>query len=195
APMPEVIQALNPGAGARRLHPDSIAAAATAAMTAKYGAIGHPGWIVHHDFPLIYLNTRELERKGVRLEEAERVVQAALSSVPGVHEALTYTGLARQRLEGVRSPEVNSFYPGRGGHVYYQLQPYLVADGDSMGADHGSRWAYDTQVPLLWFGAGIAPGTHFTPAGVADIAPTLAAILGLVAPGGVQGRVLHEILR
>jgi hypothetical protein len=30
---------------------------------------------------------------------------------------------------------------------------------------------------------------------VADIAPTLAALLGLVAPGGAQGRVLSEVLR
>jgi hypothetical protein len=50
-------------------------------------------------------------------------------------------------------------------------------------------------VPLLWFGRGIVPGTKAGPATVADIAPTLAALLGLVAPGGTQGRVLSEVLR
>jgi hypothetical protein len=33
------------------------------------------------------------------------------------------------------------------------------------------------------------------PAAIADLAPTLAALLGLTAPGGAQGRVLSEVLR
>jgi hypothetical protein len=36
---------------------------------------------------------------------------------------------------------------------------------------------------------------HQGPAAVTDIAPTLAAMLGLVSPGGAQGRVLTEMLR
>jgi hypothetical protein len=56
-------------------------------------------------------------------------------------------------------------------------------------------WRYDQEVPLLWFGRGIVPGSKAGPATVADIAPTLAALLGLVAPGGAQGRVLSEVLR
>ena len=50
-------------------------------------------------------------------------------------------------------------------------------------------------MPLLWYGARIAPGVHHTAAAVADIAPTLSALLGLLAPGGAQGRVLTEMLR
>jgi hypothetical protein len=194
-PMPEVLQRLRPGIRARRLDPDSITAAATRALDGRYGAAGPGGWIAHHDFPHIYLNVRALAAGKIALEEAERVARDAIAAVPGVHEALTATELGRQRREGVRTGSVYSFDPLRSGHLYYQLEPYLVADGGVTGADHGTRWAYDQQVPVLWYGAAVRPGIHQTPAAVADIAPTLSAILGIMAPGGAQGRVLAEMLR
>ncbi|MBA3894502.1 MAG: hypothetical protein H0X69_12545 [Gemmatimonadales bacterium] len=75
------------------------------------------------------------------------------------------------------------------------MAPYVLADDDPSGTGHGSPWAYDQQVPLLWFGGRVVPGIRRTPAAVADIAPTLAAMLGLAAPGGSRGRVLSEMLR
>jgi arylsulfatase A-like enzyme len=75
------------------------------------------------------------------------------------------------------------------------MAPYILVDGDSVGTGHGTPWAYDQQVPLLLYGSRIVPGVHRAPAAVADIAPTLAALLGLTAPGGSQGRVLAEALR
>jgi hypothetical protein len=42
------------------------------------------------------------------------------------------------------------------------------------GFDDGSGDAYDTHVPLLLMGAGVAPGEYAQPASPTDIAPTLA---------------------
>ena len=75
------------------------------------------------------------------------------------------------------------------------MAPYILVDDEPTGTGHGTPWAYDQQVPVLWFGSRIMPGIRQTPAAVADIAPTLSALLGLTAPGGAQGRVLAEILR
>jgi hypothetical protein len=127
--------------------------------------------------------------------DAERVAQAAIMSIPGVHEALTSADLAAGRAQGVRSGEVLSFFPGRSGNLYYQMDPYILVDDDPTGTGHGTPWAYDQQVPVLFYGSRIVPGLRRTPAAVADIAPTLSAILGLTAPGGAQGRVLAEALR
>ena len=116
-------------------------------------------------------------------------------SVPGVHTALTATELASARAAGARSAEALSYFPGRSGSIYYEMAPYILVSHGSAGTSHGSRWAYDQQVPLLWYGSRIRPGVWRTPAAVADIAPTLSALLGLTAPGGSQGRVLSEALR
>jgi type I phosphodiesterase/nucleotide pyrophosphatase len=195
APLPEVFQRLHPGASARRFDPAIVDTAVTRALTAQYGPAPAPGWVVFHDQPLLSLNPTVLRSKKIAVEEAERVAQAAVLSLPGVHEALTASELARSRGSGVRTSEVYSFHPGRSASIYYQMAPYILADSASTGTGHGTPWAYDQQVPMLWFGRGIIPGIRQTPAAVADIAPTLSALLGLPAPGGAQGRVLSEMLR
>ncbi len=195
APIPEVVRRLRPGTRARRISPDVITGAVNAALEARYGAPRRAAWVAHHDFPNVYLNREALAASRISVQQAERVAAEAVAAVPGVHEALTASDLARQRAEGARTPAALSFHPGRSGDVYYQLEPYLMVDAGSTGTDHGTRWAYDQHVPLLWLGAGIRPGVHHVPAAVADIAPTLSALLGLVPPGGAQGRVLWEMLR
>lgn len=194
-PMPETVNARHPKAGARRIHPDTVTAAVGAALDARYGAQAGAGWVVWNDAPDLYLNPALLEQRGIALAEAELVARDAVASVPGIHLALTGSERAEQRRAGVESGEVFSFHPGRSGHVYYHADPYSVVDDDVEGADHGSRWKYDQQVPVLWYGRRIEPGTYYSPAAVADIAPTLSALLGLVAPGGSRGRVLEEMLK
>ncbi|HWB40675.1 MAG TPA: hypothetical protein VG500_05430, partial [Gemmatimonadales bacterium] len=105
------------------------------------------------------------------------------------------TELELSRGAGVRSGEVLSFHPERSGSIYYQMKPYILVDDEPEGTGHGTPWAYDQEVPLLWFGSQINAGIRRTPATVADIAPTLSALLGLTAPGGAQGRVLAEMIR
>ena len=195
APLPEVFANLHPGASARRFNPAVVDAVVEAALRARFGPAPAPGWIAHHDQPQLYLNPAALRAKRVAVADAERVAQAAIMSIPGVHEALTSADLAAGRAQGVRSGEVLSFFPGRSGNLYYQMDPYILVDDDPTGTGHGTPWAYDQQVPVLFYGSRIVPGLRRTPAAVADIAPTLSAILGLTAPGGAQGRVLAEALR
>jgi hypothetical protein len=195
APLPEVFARLHPGASARRFNPAVVDTVVNAALQARYGRAPAPGWIVYHDQPQLYLNLAALRARKVAVEEAERVAQAALLSIPGLHEALTSTELASARSQGSRSAEALSFHPGRSGNLYYQMSPYILVDDELTGTGHGTPWAYDQQVPVLWFGTRIVPGIRRTPAAVADIAPTLSALLGLTAPGGSQGRVLAEALR
>ncbi len=63
-------------------------------------------------------------------------------------------------------------------------------------ATHGSPYAYDTNVPLMLFGARwIRPGASASYAEVVDLAPTLAYLLETRPPSATEGRVLGEILR
>ena len=192
---PRCSATLHPGASARRFNPAVVDTAVEAALRARYGPAPAPGWIAFHDQPQLYLNPAALRAKRVTVEEAEHVAQAAIMSVPGMYEALTSNDLSTGRARGLRTPEALSFYPGRSGNIYYQMDPYILVDGGSTGTGHGTPWAYDQQVPLLFYGSRIVPGIRRTPAAVADIAPTLSALLGLTAPGGSQGRVLAEALR
>jgi arylsulfatase A-like enzyme len=62
-------------------------------------------------------------------------------------------------------------------------------------ATHGTPYSYDTHVPLVIMGGGVAVGLYRQPASPADIAPTLAALLGVQAPSSATGRVLTEALK
>jgi type I phosphodiesterase/nucleotide pyrophosphatase len=195
APLPELMRKRGPGSGASRFDPAKVAPAAEAALVARYGPSAGSEWVVHHDFPFLYLNVRALAARRVPLDQAEQTAKGAVEKLPGVYQALTATELADQRAKGTHSGAELSFYPGRSGNIFYQLKPYVVPGRDSRGTTHGSAWPYDTHVPLLWFGGGIVPGIYESPAAVADIAPTLSTLLGIDRPSGSRGRVLREMLR
>ena len=58
-------------------------------------------------------------------------------------------------------------------------------------ATHGSAFDYDRRVPILFWRRGIRPFEQPQPVDTVDIAPTLAAILGLkVRDGTFDGRCL-----
>ena len=146
APMPEVLARIRPGSTARRLDPAIIEVAVRKALAARYGQVDAPGWVVYHVPPQMYLNRAALAALNIPVEDAERVAQAAVQAVPGVHEVLTGSKLTRQRAAGVESGPVRSFHPSRSGNLYYMLEPYWLADASASGAEHGSGWGYDQEV-------------------------------------------------
>lgn len=79
--------------------------------------------------------------------------------------------------------------PKRSGDVMLLTEPAWMEYGKT-GTTHGSPFAYDTRVPLLWMGAGIKKGSSVEHVAVTDIAPTLAVLLGLQFPNGSTGKVL-----
>jgi arylsulfatase A-like enzyme len=50
-------------------------------------------------------------------------------------------------------------------------------------------------VPVIFYGAGIAPGTYYSDASPADIAPTLATLLKIEIPSNCVGRILSEAIK
>ena len=89
-----------------------------------------------------------------------------------------------------------SYYPGRaleplgqyGIHVV--LAEGLIGDSDPTGTTHGSPFLYDRQVPLILLGGGIEGGLRRERASTVDVAPTLAALIGLGTPSDLDGRPL-----
>jgi arylsulfatase A-like enzyme len=61
-------------------------------------------------------------------------------------------------------------------------------------AMHGSPWRYDTHVPIILLGPGINAQTIHRRVHPVDVAPTMAAYLGLTPPGSAQGLPLLEVL-
>ncbi len=85
-----------------------------------------------------------------------------------------------------------SYMPGRSGDMMLIFDPQWMAQ--ATGTTHGTPYLYDQRVPLIFAGAGIKAGRYLSAATPADLAPTLAHLVGLTM-GQAAGRVLTEALR
>jgi len=87
-----------------------------------------------------------------------------------------------------------SFDPQRSGDLVVMLDRAVVAvpsAREGLVSTHGSPWDYDRRVPLLFWRRGMAGYEQPAPVDTVDIAPSLAALLGLdVADGAFDGRCL-----
>ena len=63
-----------------------------------------------------------------------------------------------------------------------------------LAAIHGSPWAYDTYVPIFFAGHKVPAKTTARLVSPTDIAPTIAAYLGIKYPSGSLGVPLVEVL-
>jgi len=188
APVPEVNQARRMPGG--RLSEAAVAAAIQQALEKKYG----PGkWIAASSGPNSYFSRALVERYKLTPEDVERTAADAVRALPHIFRVYTADQLQNGRM--------TDDYVGvlvRNGY-YRQRSPDLIviADGyylfDATGTSHGTPFRYDTHVPVIFMGPGIAAGHYYEKIAVNDIAPTLAAIAGVQEPSGSVGRVLQEM--
>jgi len=133
----------------------------------------------------------------VNPEELAQVVGRAALTVPGVARYFTRGQLLRGATsitDPIERRVLHGFYPSRSGDVVLIAEPFKYL-GDTITATHGSPYSYDTNVPTIIMGAGVTPGRYLEAATPADIAPTLAALLGLTPPSNATGRVLIEAIK
>ncbi len=137
-------------------------------------------------------------------ENKARVISelvAILKAHPQVAEVLTATELAQiPQPSGppdewsLRQRARASFHPARSGDLTVMLrQGVMPIPGPATGyvATHGSVWNHDRRVPILFRRKGLAGMEQPAPVETVDIAPTLAAVLGLaVSQGEFDGRCL-----
>jgi predicted AlkP superfamily pyrophosphatase or phosphodiesterase len=143
----------------------------------------------------IYFNYEALARDGVNQNELQQVVAQAALSVKGIARCYTRSQLMTNSTmsDSLASRVVHGFYPNRSGDVVMVPEPYVYV-GEPIRATHGSPYTYDTHVPVMIMGRGVTAGRYLEEASPADIAPTLAVLLGIQQPTSVTGRVLREAL-
>jgi len=196
APIPEYISAHVPGSGAHRVDPREL----RSRLEARFAALpapAHeaPGWIARVDGDNIYLDRDSVRASGLSPVSAAEIIAAQLASFDEVFAVYT----SREILElpatiPIQRRVRNSFMEGRSGDLVVVLRPFLLTTTSPTGSSHGSPYPYDSHVPVMMAGRGIRPGAYDAPASPADIAPTLAVMLGIELPSLSTGRVLGEAL-
>ena len=149
--------------------------------------------------PSLYLDLAALARTGLPTADVERALVNELRAVPGIAMAISRTDLLRGAVpsDPIGQRVLRAFHPRRTGHVVIVQEQlwYLHTVRDTYTAMHGSPYSYDTFVPIMFAGPGVPAGKVHRAVGPEDIAPTLAAYLGIQPPSGSMGRVLTEVLQ
>ena len=159
------------------------------------GALGDGPRVRHVEYTQVYLTTAA-RAKATAATVAPAL--AALEALPGVAHAVwngalggPIAGIPPALLTAIR----DSYDAERSGDISVVPAPgwFFVPGARPDGGDgttHGSPNPYDQHVPLIFFGARFAPGHYDTRVSPADLAPTLAATVGLPMPG-VEGRPIR----
>ena len=143
--------------------------------------------------------------RAVPAAQRPAVIQTLVSTVkanPQVAAVFTADDLAKTPMPAgnpqdwtLKDRARASFDPARSGDVVILLDRAIVPIPEPMPgayiATHGSAWDYDRRVPMLFWRKGLPAFEQPQPVETVDIAPTLAAILGLTLPDGTfDGRCL-----
>jgi predicted AlkP superfamily pyrophosphatase or phosphodiesterase len=172
----------------------------TEAITALKSKFGLAEELVKTFFqPYLYLNRETIAARGLDMAEVSRELAEELRKFPGIAYAVSSHDLRAGAV--ARTPVTDAvlanFHEDRSGDIYVVFEPHwFVADFDgvSVAASHGSPWTYDSHVPVIWMGPGIEPGRIGRRVETVDVAPTIAAYLGVRHPSGTRGRVLSEVM-
>jgi predicted AlkP superfamily pyrophosphatase or phosphodiesterase len=149
--------------------------------------------------PYVYLNHDLIREKELDQAKVEQAVAEELLKFDGVADAVSSTALRTDNLPDtvMMRSILRNFHPKRSGDIYLVFEPNVFIndfDGLTVASTHGSPWRYDTFVPVIFAGAGLPSMTVSRPVTPYDIAPTLAAYLGVKPPSGSIGMPLPEVL-
>jgi len=191
APIPEYMR--SKGYDAARLPGNEVVSAANKALGARFG---EGKWVVNFINDQLYLDQKLIAEKKVDPAEAERIAGEAALATLGVVSYFTRSQILSGRMpDGPVARRVkNGFNGARCGDVCVVTKALCFFSEGDLPTTHGSAYNYDTHVPVILFGAGLRPGRYNADCSPSDIAPTLAALLGIEPPSNRTGRVLIEAL-
>ena len=179
-----------------RLSPKEVVRQVNTVFRARFER--HADIVLDFQTPSFYLNRDLIAQVGLDIEAAEQAVAQQLRRVPGIAQAVTRSDLLRNAIPDTPLMQrvQRSFHPQRSGNVVIvQEQYWFLHSQTQLAAMHGSPYAYDTHVPIIFAGGGITPQLVGRSVAPADIAPTLSAILGIIPPSGSTGTPLAEVLQ
>ncbi|HSP15692.1 MAG TPA: alkaline phosphatase family protein [Thermoanaerobaculia bacterium] len=136
--------------------------------------------------PALYLNQERVRELKLDPERVKHALRDVVLKIPGVAGAWTDAEIRAGRApHGVQV----SYLQGRSGDVLATLRTNWIWSWGSNSTTHGQPVENDQHVPLLFWGAGMKAGRYEVAASPADLARTIAALLG-VNVGGADAHLL-----
>lgn len=144
----------------------------------------------------IFLRHDLIDEKGLDHEAVQNDVARFLLSRDGIAGVVTATALMQGEFtKGIRAKIQQGYNQKRSGDVVFWIDAQKTSSSSPRGTTHGSPWAYDTHVPMHWYGWTVPAGSSSHPVYIPDIAPTVATFLKIIFPSGTVGQPMNEYMK
>ena len=143
----------------------------------------------------VHLNGEVLKNKKLDKNEVLDALQAHLMSLEYIKMVYSKDELIHDgNGDGLLSMVRRGYDVKLSGELVYVLRAGYMEYKD-MGTTHGSPFAYDTHVPLIFFGKDIPVGKNYDKKYITQIAPTISNLLRISLPNSTRANNLIEILK
>ncbi len=154
---------------------------------------GKGDWIKAYHSQQIYLNRILIEDAKIPLNEFQNYTAQFILQFSGVANTVTSTTLQTTDFtSGIFKKIQNGFNQKRSGDVIINLKAGWIEKGDGL-SNHNSSYAYDSRIPLIWYGWKIGRGTVLRAVDIIDIAPTISTFLNITYPNACTGNPILEL--
>jgi predicted AlkP superfamily pyrophosphatase or phosphodiesterase len=154
---------------------------------------GKGDWIKAYNSQQIYLNRILIEDAKIPLGEFQNYTAQFILQFSGVANTITSTTLQTTNFtSGIFKKIQNGFNQKRSGDVIINLKAGWIEKGDGL-SNHNSSYAYDSRIPLIWYGWKIGRGNVLRPVDIIDIAPTISTFLNIAYPNACTGNPILEL--
>jgi predicted AlkP superfamily pyrophosphatase or phosphodiesterase len=153
------------------------------------GPFGHPSTLIKFGGSGFSFSRSYIHENGLNIADVIATMDDALSAIDVVKDVWTQNEIRDGRSEVARLLR-NALSRDKSPDLLLQFhKDCVITLGE--GTTHGSVYDYDRDIPMIFYGKGIRSGHIKGKANSVDIAPSLAAHIGIATPPNLNGRVLR----
>ena len=193
SPLPAIKSTLYPNQSAKVVSLDT----AFSAFRKRLAAAGvDSSAVVMEEALVVVTKPNAFARARVDIDSALASFGADAMRVPGVLRADLMTDLAKADTvhDTIARRWLHMFAPNSVVRMTVTLTPYSYWAPGRI-PTHGSPHDADAHVPIVFYGAGVRPGRYAGFVRVVDMAPTLAALVGVTPLEPLDGHVLKQAIK
>lgn len=156
-------------------------------------AFGNVDLLVGEENSQLYFNHDLMEKMGIDAKKLFDVVRKSYQKQAGFSLLVNLQDIPSANLNAEYTQLIiNGYHPARSGDFMILLKPSWFM-GSKTGTTHSTLYAYDTHVPLLFYGWKVKPSEIVKRTSISDISVTLANWLHIMEPSGSIGHVITQI--
>jgi predicted AlkP superfamily pyrophosphatase or phosphodiesterase len=143
----------------------------------------------------VFYNHQKMKEMDIPITVMDELVKNYALAFKGVANVLTTEQMQHPLPQDNFSKLAqNGWNPLRSGDAVIQYMPGWMSYGHK-GTTHGSSYAYDTHVPLFFFGFGVNQGVEVNEVDITQIAPTISIISSIAFPDASNHQPIVGVIK